>query len=149
MTFITQTKLSPQDIRTLVQKVTSGAVDTATKLMILLNWNLYVYIDMIVLTKRDWSLCGSRIYPQTLLYLGLVTPILAFTITKAPPSDPNLFIILSNDHMTPSGHSRSIAILQSKVQPCHPTHLGKNGPVLPDCRWQSILCWYSHVNINI
>ena len=37
----------------LVQKVTSGAADTATKLMRLLNWNLYVYTAKTVLTKRD------------------------------------------------------------------------------------------------
>jgi len=36
----------------LVQKVTSGAADTATKLMRLLNWNLYSYTAKAVLTKE-------------------------------------------------------------------------------------------------
>src|SRR5882757_3615348 len=46
------TKLSPQDQRTLIQKVTSGAADTATKLKKTLDLNICVQAIRATLTKE-------------------------------------------------------------------------------------------------
>ena len=72
----------------LVQKVTSGAVDTATKLKKLPNLDMYIQTIRIK-SKREWlKPCTIRDPPQTLPYLWLAAQTLASSMPKASHLTP-------------------------------------------------------------